>query len=393
MSVTVSAPSSALLGVYKPAAPVFVAGEGSRLIDEDGRSYIDFVAGIAVNALGYADAGVTATLVSALESGVIHTSNLFRTRPAEDLAAELVSLSFADRIFFCNSGGEANEAAIKFARRRARAEGGEGKHEVVAFRGSFHGRLMGSLALTDRSSYQTPFTPLMPGAHIVDMNDDAAIRAIVSRDRTAALFVEPVQGEGGVNVVPTETLRRLREIADEADALLVFDEVQCGLGRTGHLFAHEASGVVPDLLTLAKPLAGGLPMGAVLLTEAVASTLKPGDHATTFGGGPVVASVALEVLRRIAEPELLEHVTAMGTRLESTVRGWTDVAGITDVRGRGLMWGIELDRPAGPVVSTALEQGLLLVTAGERVLRIVPPLVITEAELDAGLAILKRCLA
>jgi acetylornithine/succinyldiaminopimelate/putrescine aminotransferase len=218
------------------------------------------------------------------------------------------------------------------------------------------------------------------------------VRAVVSRERTAALFVEPVQGEGGVRVIATETLRRLRALADEMDALLVFDEVQCGLGRTGHLFAYEASGVLPDMLTLAKPLAGGLPMGAVLLTESVAATLKPGDHATTFGGGPVVATVALEVVRRLAEPGMLEHVAAMGDRLERTVRGWTDVAGIQDVRGRGLMWGIELDRPAGPIVAAALERGLLLVTAGERVLRLVPPLVIAEQDLDAGLTILHDCL-
>jgi predicted acetylornithine/succinylornithine family transaminase len=392
--VTLSAPAStALLGVYKPAAPIFVAGEGCRLIDEDGRAYIDFVAGIAVNALGYADAGMSAAIAAALESGLVHTSNLFRTRPAEELAAELVARSFADRVFFCNSGGEANEAAIKFARKWARTRGGAEKHEVVAFSGSFHGRLMGSLAITDRPAYQTPFTPLMPGAHIVDLEDDAAVRAVVSRARTAAIFVEPIQGEGGVRVVAAERLAFLRALADEADALLIFDEVQCGLARTGQLFAHEASGVLPDVMTLAKPLAGGLPMGATLLTERVAEVMQPGDHATTFGGGPLVASVALEVLRRVSAPEFLAHVCASGSRLGATVQGWTDVVGITQVRGRGLMWGIELDRPAAPVVAAALEKGLLLVTAGERVLRVVPPLVITEAELDAGLAILKEALA
>jgi len=394
LAVTLGAPAStALLGVYKPAAPVFVAGEGCRLIDEDGRAYIDFVAGIAVNALGYSDAGVNAAIAAALESGLVHTSNLFRTRPAEELATELVARSFADRVFFCNSGAEANEAAIKFARKWARTRGGPEKHDLVAFRGSFHGRLMGSLALTDRPSYQTPFTPLMPGAHIVAMDDDAAVRAAVSRARTAAIFVEPIQGEGGVRVVPAQRLAWLRALADEADALLIFDEVQCGLGRTGQLFAHEATGVVPDVMTLAKPLAGGLPMGATLLTERVAQVMQPGDHATTFGGGPLLATVALEVLRRVAAPEFLAHVIAMGAHLHATVNGWTDVPGITQVRGRGLMWGIELDRPAAPIVAAALEKGLLLVPAGERVLRIVPPLVIAEEELDAGLAILKDVLS
>lgn len=391
MSLVASRPAAALLGVYRPAAPLFVSGEGSRLVDEEGRSYLDFAAGIAVNALGYGDAGLTTAIVAALEGGIIHTSNLYRTRPNEKLASELVNRSFADHVFFCNSGGEANEAAIKFARRRARERGGAAKHEIVAFRGSFHGRLMGSLALTDRPAYRTPFEPLMPGAHIVDMNDVDAVRAAVSRERTAALFVEPVQGEGGVNVVAAEMLRALRDIAGEADALLVFDEVQCGLGRTGHLFAYEANGVVPDVLTLAKPLAGGLPMGAVLVTADVASFLKPGDHATTFGGGALVASAALEVVRRIADPDLLSHVRDMGERIEQTVRGWA-APGIVDVRGRGLMWGIELDRPAGPVVAAALERGLLVITAGEKVLRIVPPLVITRDDVDAGLAILRESL-
>lgn len=391
--VTSIAPSqSALLGIYRQPARVFVAGEGCRLIDEEGHEYLDFVAGIAVNALGYGDAGITTALVSALESGVIHTSNLYRTQAGEELAQELTVRSFADAVFFCNSGGEANEAAIKFARRRGRAVGTDAKHEIVAFRGSFHGRLMGSLALTDRPAYQAPFAPLMPGAHIVDLEDEAAVRAVVSRERTAALFVEPVQGEGGVRVIADAKLAWLRALADEADALLVFDEVQCGLGRTGHLFAHEAAGVTPDVMTLAKPLAGGLPMGAVLLTSHVAETLQPGDHATTFGGGPLVASVALEVVRRVAEPDFLAHVGAMGERVERTVRGWTEITGIVDVRGRGLLRGIELDRPAAPVIAAAFEKHLLLVSAGERVIRIIPPLIIGEDDLDAGLAILKECL-
>jgi len=393
VSITLTMPSPALLGVYRPAAPLFVGGEGCRLIDEEGRSYIDFVAGIAVNALGYGDAGTTTAMLAALESGLVHTSNLFRTRAAEELAEELVALSFADRVFFCNSGGEANEAAIKFARKWARTQGGSGKHEIVSFRGAFHGRLMGSLALTDREAYQAPFTPLMPGAHIVNLYDDAAVQAAVSSERTAAVFIEPVQGEGGVHVVPAERLVRLRALTDAANALLVFDEVQCGLGRTGHLFAHEASDVAPDMMTLAKPLAAGLPMGATLLAERVAEVMQPGDHATTFGGGPLIASVALEILQRVSSPDLLQHVRAMGAHLVSRVRGWTDLTCIVDLRGRGLMWGIELDRPAGPVVAAALENGLLLVTAGQRVIRIVPPLVISRDELDAGLAILHEVLA
>lgn len=382
----------ALLGVYKRAEPVFVSGSGCRLVDDEGRAYLDFTSGIAVNALGYDDPSVAAVAREALATGLIHVSNLYRTRPGEALAAELVERSFADHVFFCNSGGEANEAAIKFARRWARTTGGEAKHEVVALKGSFHGRLMGSLALTDRPSYQAPFQPLMPGAHIV-LADLDAVAAVASADRTAAIFVEPVQGEGGVVPLPAELLQGIRQIADRVGALLVFDEVQCGLGRTGTLFAHEAAGVFPDLMTLAKPLAGGLPMGAVLLTSQVANALQPGDHATTFGGGPFVASVALHVLRRVADPALLAKVGADGDFIRQTIGAWIGERSVTALRGAGLMWGVELDQPAAPVVARALEAGLLILTAGERVLRLLPPLVVERGDLQQGLVILHEALA
>lgn len=384
--------SSALLEVYRPAEPVFVGGRGSRLIDEGGRAYLDFTSGIGVNALGYSDASVAAAIRDALESGLIHTSNLFRTRPPAELAAELTQLSFADRVFFCNSGAEAIEAAFKFARKRALAVGGSEKHEIVALRGSFHGRLFGSLAATDRAAYREPFEPLMPGVRFVAPGDEDAVRATVSADRTAAIVVEPVQGEGGVRPIDADFLHLLREVADEADAALIFDEIQCGLGRTGHLFAYQGVGVEPDLLTLAKPLAGGLPMGAVLLTERVAEAMRPGDHGSTFGGGPLVSNVALSVVRRVSAPAFLEGVRARGERLGTALGGLVGQAGVVDVRGRGLMWGVELDRPAAPVVGRALELGLLLTTAGERVIRLLPPLTIDDQELDEGVAILAEAL-
>jgi predicted acetylornithine/succinylornithine family transaminase len=387
--VPATAADSALLGVYRRAAPLFVSGHGCRLVAEDGREYLDFTSGIGVNALGYGDAGVRAAIERALDTGIIHVSNLFRTTPGEELAQELVTHSFADRVFFCNSGAEAVEGAMKFARRWARRQAGPEKHELVALRGSFHGRLFGSLAATDRPAYQAPFTPLTPGVRILDAADDVA--RIIDSARTAAILAEPVQGEGGIHPLPAERLRQLRELADAANALLIFDEVQCGLGRTGRLFAYEASGVEPDLMALAKPLAGGLPMGAVLLTDRVAATLEPGDHATTFGGGPLVATVALDVFRRIAAPAFLAQVRALGTRVQAIVNSWQG-AGIVALRGTGLMWGIELDRPAAPIVARALELGLLLVPAGERVIRLLPPLVITEPELAAGLAILREAL-
>ena len=387
------ATASPLLGVYRQPSPVFVRGRGASLIDADGRAYLDLTSGIGVNALGYGDAGIAAALAQALETGLIHTSNLYRTEPAEALAAKLVAHSFADRVFFCNSGGEAAEGALKFARRWAGVHGGPAKHEIVALRNSFHGRLFGSLAVTDRPAYQTPFAPLMPGVTFVDVGDVGALRAAVSAERTAAIIAEPIQGEGGVLPLPPEYLRALRAVADEADALLIFDEVQCGLGRTGRLFAHEHAGVTPDVLTLAKPLAGGLPMGAILLTERVAAAIQPGDHATTFGGGPLVATVALSVVQRIAQPAFLAHVEALGTWLGRTLGQWVDGETVLGARGVGLMWGIALSQPASPVIARALEEGLLVLSAGERVLRLLPPLTITLEELQSGISTLRRVLS
>jgi predicted acetylornithine/succinylornithine family transaminase len=379
--------TSALLGVYRPAEPVFVGGSGCHMQDADGRRYLDFGSGIGVNALGYGDAGVTRAVTRALATGLIHTSNLFRTTPVAELAEALVGATFADSVFFCNSGAEANEAAFKFARRWAGEQGGADKHEIVALRGAFHGRLFGALAATDRPAMQEPFRPLMPGVRFIEAEDAAAAAAAIG-PRTAAVIAEPVQGEGGVRPLSSAYLRTLRECADNAGALLIFDEVQCGLGRTGRLFAHEASGVVPDLLTVAKPLAGGLPMGAVLLSERVAAAIRPGDHATTFGGGPLVASVALEVVRRIADPAFLAAVRVRGEHMGRRLAGLTQLPTVAEARGTGLMWGLELTEAAGPVVQRALEAGLVLTTAGERVIRMLPPLVITEAEIDEGMDIL-----
>jgi predicted acetylornithine/succinylornithine family transaminase len=383
---------AALLGIYRPPSPLFVSGAGCRLSDANGRSYLDFTSGIAVNALGYGDATIETSLLSALRTGLLHTSNLYRTEPAERLAAAYVDATFADRAFFCNSGAEANEAAFKFARRWARAQGGDARHEIVALRGSFHGRLFGSLAATDRTAFREPFEPLMPGVRFLDPDAPHTWAAELDAERTAAIIVEPVQGEGGVRALPAATLQALAAAAADVNALLILDEIQCGLGRTGRLFAHEASGVVPDMMTIAKPMAGGLPMGAVLLREHVAATLKPGDHGTTFGGGPLVASVALAVLRRVADAKFLERVVVAGRRLETGLRALPRER-VRDVRGAGLMLGVELaDRPATEVVAAALERGLLVTTAGERVLRLLPPLIVSDDEIDEALATLREVL-
>jgi predicted acetylornithine/succinylornithine family transaminase len=379
---------SALLGVYARVGPLFVAGEGVELIAEDGSRYLDFVAGIGVNALGYNHPVIRGAVERALATGLIHVSNLYRSEPGERLADELVRRSFADQVFFCNSGAEANEAAFKFARKWS------GKPGIVAFSGAFHGRLFASLAATDRPDYRRPFEPLVPEIDIVPLGDRAAASRAISAERTGAVIIEPVQGEGGVRPIDPAWLIWLRELCDTRGVALIFDEVQCGLGRTGTLFAYEQTGVVPDVVTLAKPLAGGFPMGAVLLKESIASALAPGDHATTFGGGPFVASVALDVVRALAHPDLLASVRRNGEWLETRLSGIAARSRrVRAVRGRGLMWGVELAEPAGPLVAAARERGLLVATAGPTVLRMLPPLVVSPEDLARGITILEGVLA
>ncbi|MEP7294393.1 MAG: aminotransferase class III-fold pyridoxal phosphate-dependent enzyme, partial [Chloroflexota bacterium] len=273
-----------LVQSYKRPQFVLERGKGMTLYDENGKAYQDWVAGIAVNALGYGDPGLTQAIQQAA-TGLIHTSNLYYTAPQAELAAMLCEKSFADRVFFSNSGTEANEGAIKFARKAAYDSGNPAKTEIVHFSHAFHGRTMGSLALTPKEKYQKPFGPLMPGAVMAEFNDIASAEAAIS-ENTAAVFVEPIQGEGGIHVATPEFLQALRSLCDKFNAVLIFDEIQCGMGRTGSMWAHTSSGVTPDMMTLAKPLAGGLPIGAILVTEAVAAHIHPGDHGTTFGGGP-----------------------------------------------------------------------------------------------------------
>lgn len=362
--------------------PPFVLerGEGVTLYDTEGNAYIDFVAGIAVNSLGYSDPDVTAAIEKALSKGVLHVSNLYHSAPHAQLAAALCEKSFADRVFFCNSGAEANEGAIKFARKVAYEKGKTGKTEIVTFTNAFHGRTMGALAVTPKEKYQKPFAPLLPGAVLAEFNNIESAKAAIGPN-TAGVIVEPVQGEGGVNPATTEFLQAVRALCNEHDAVLIFDEVQCGVGRTGTLWAHEQYGVTPDIMTLAKPLAGGLPIGAVLCTEAVASTIKPGDHGSTFAGGLVVTSAAKAVLDKISQPEFLAHVTEVGEYLHERLSEINSPL-IKDVRGKGLMAGVELTVPAGPLVKEGYKHGLLLVNAGDNVLRFVPPLILEKQHVD-----------
>ena len=385
--------SKDILGTYKRAPMRFVRGAGVELFDEDDKAYLDFSSGIAVNALGYGDAGIAHTMENVLKSGLIHVSNLYRTEPGESLAHFLVEKSFASQVFFCNSGAEANEGAFKFARRWGRAVGSDGKTGIVALRGGFHGRLFASLAATDRPSYRAPFRPLAGGVSICERNE-TELDAALDGDSVAAVILEPVQGEGGVRVLEPELLRFIRRITEERGIALIFDEIQCGLGRLGTFMAHERFGVTPDMVSIAKPLAGGLPMGAILVTSEIAETIKPGDHGTTFGGGPMVAAVADYVVRRLADPALLGSVREngewLGQQLAAMARRSTRIRAI---RGMGYMWGIDVVEPASEVVQRGWDAGLLVITAGDHTLRLLPPLVMERSDLERGLALLERILS
>lgn len=384
--------TDSLVGTYREDRPTLVSARGCYVTGDDGRERLDFVAGIGVNALGYNHPVILDAMQAGLATGLLHASNLFRNRPAQKLAQLLTDVSFADRVFFCNSGGEANEAAFKFARRYAREVAGGEKHEIVALKGSFHGRLFGTLAATDRPSFRAPFEPLMPGVRFVVPGDFDGAASTVSRERTAAIIVEPVQGEGGIRPLSAEYVKHLRALADANEAVLIFDEVQCGLGRTGMLFAHEHFGVTPDIMTLAKPLAGGLPMGAVLVSEKIASAIKPGDHATTFGGGALVSTVAHAVVQHIAEPEFMAAVEAKGEKLHGLLLRLTELPKVKEVRGIGMMWGIELTEAAAPYVAQLFEKGLLVTSAGENVIRLLPPLVVTDREIENAVQLMSEVL-
>ena len=369
--------SDALLPVYERDL-VLVRGKGAKLFDKEGRTWLDFAAGIAVNGFGYGDRKIVAAIRS--QAGLlVHASNLFHTEPASALAERLVALAFPSKVFFCNSGTEAWEGAMKFARRIGKEQG---RSEFVCFERSFHGRTMGALSTTWTAKYREPFEPLVPGVRFCPLDDLPAVAGAVD-ERTAAVMVEPVQGEGGIRPVSAEFLRGLERLCRERGALLVFDEIQCGLGRTGKMFAYEHSGVRPDILTLAKPLAGGLPMGAILLRDSLAPALKVGDHGSTFGGNPVAAAAALAVLDHLTAPGFLEDVQKKGQYL---TRGLKRLArkhqgAVADVRGPGLMVGVELRGAAGDVVKGLRERGILATKAGDHVLRLLPPLVVKRAEI------------
>jgi predicted acetylornithine/succinylornithine family transaminase len=363
---------------------LMVDGRGARLRDAAGRELLDMSSGIAVLALGHRSETVAGALRRAADR-LVHVSNLYHTAPPVELARRLVDLSFADRVFFANSGSEAVEAAIKFAR----LAGGSERREVVAFSGSFHGRTLGSLAATDRPAHRDPFEPLPAGFRFAPWNEAAATELI--DERTAAAIVEPIQGEQGVRVADEGWLAALRRRCDEVGALLIFDEIQCGLGRSGSLWAHERSGVCPDMMTLAKPLGGGLPIGALLLTERVARPITPGVHGTTFGANPLVAAVAVEVLERIVADGFLAAVRDKGAELKSRIAK-LDHPLVEEIRGRGLMLGVRVDAEPKAVVDAAYEQGLLVVPSAQNVVRLLPPLDVAGEDIARCVDLLGRAL-
>jgi predicted acetylornithine/succinylornithine family transaminase len=360
----------------------FVRGEGSRLWDVDGNEYVDFLCGISVTSLGHCHPRVVEAVREQV-GRLMHVSNLFYTEPAMRLAERLSGSSLGGKVFFCNSGAEASEAAIKLVR-KARSGG-----EVVVVHGAFHGRTYGALSATPQEAKQAPFVPLVPGFRAVAAQPDA-LRGAVDRS-TAAVFLEPIQGESGVHVLSEELLRTARDVCDEHGAALVFDEVQCGMGRTGTLWAYEQVGVEPDAMTVAKALGGGLPIGALVTGERLADVFSPGDHGSTFAGGPVIASAALAALEVTDDQDLLDRVRELGHRLTAALE---QLPHVIEVRGRGLMLACELDVPAPAIARRALlEQRLVVNATGPTTVRLLPPLTIGEQDIDTAVERLGAVLA
>lgn len=381
-----------LMHTYARWPVSIVRGRGCRVYDLEGREYLDFVGGIAVNLLGYSHPDLVAAIQKQAQQ-LLHASNLYYTEPQVKLAKTLVDHSFADKVFFGNSGAEANEAAIKLARRYAHLKYGPDRFEIVTMQQSFHGRTMATLTATGQEKVQKGFEPLLPGFTYVPFNNLAAVERALS-PATAAVLLEPVQGEGGVRVADRAYLQRLSELCHQRDILLIFDEIQTGMGRTGTLFAYEQLGVAPDIMTLAKGLGGGLPIGACLATDPVAAAFTPGTHASTFGGNPLACAAALAVFEVLLEGKVLEQGRRMG---EYLAKGLNDIAErlpvVEEARGLGLLQGLELTIDGKPVAADCLARGLLINCTAERVLRFIPPLIIAQREIDRLLETLSAVLS
>jgi acetylornithine/N-succinyldiaminopimelate aminotransferase len=371
---------------------VAARGEGCRLWDVDGKAYLDFLAGVAVNNLCHCPPKVVKALQDQAAT-LLHCSNFYHIPQQIELAEWLCQRSFADRVFFCNSGAEANEAAIKLARKYARDTAGENRYEIITATGSFHGRTMAGISATGQDKVRNGFDPILPGFRHVPFGDLDALRQAIT-PQVCAIMLEPIQGEGGVNVPPRGYLKAIRELCDSHQMLLILDEVQVGCGRTGTLWAHEQEDFVPDIMTLAKALAGGPPIGTMLTRETLAGHLGPGTHGSTFGGNPLVCAAALAALRSLEEDGVLENGRLMGAYLQQRLSGLQNrYPFVKEVRGRGLMVGMELTIPGGPLVVAAMERGLLINCTVDKVLRFVPPLIVTRDEIDTAIEILDDVMA
>lgn len=377
-----------LMESYSRFDVVFEKGLGTKVYDVNGKEYLDFVAGVAVNCLGHCHPSIIKA-IDKQSKKLIHVSNLYWTPTQTKLAKELVFLSNHDTVFFCNSGTEATETAIKIARKYGKLKGTVEKYEIITMKNSFHGRTMGSLTVTGQSKYQKDFSPLIGGVKNVSFNDITDLQNSIS-EKTCAVIIEPIQGEGGIISADKEFLLEAKKLCEKNDALLIFDEVQCGIGRTGDLFAYKSFGVVPDIVCLAKGLGGGFPIGAVLANKK-ASVFKPGDHGCTFGGNPLGCAVSLAVLKELIENNIIYGVKDKEKIFKEEIEKlMTKYRFIKKIDGKGLMLGIQLDIEAKKVVNKAFDKGLLIIGAGNNVVRIVPPLNITTDEINKGLEILEE---
>lgn len=393
MKTYIDEAEAALLHTYNRYQIVLDRGEGTYLYDIEGKKYLDFVAGIAVFALGYHYPGYDDALKAQIDK-LIHTSNYYYNVPAIEAAKKIKKVSGMDRVFFTNSGAEALEGALKAAKKYAWLKDGKQDHEIIAMNHSFHGRTAGALAVTGNPKYREPFEPLFGTVNFAELNDFESVKNLVT-DRTCAIILEPVQGEGGLTPATEEFLKSVRALCDEKDILLIFDEVQCGMGRTGYMYAWQRYGIKPDIMTSAKALGCGVPVGAFMMTERVArNSLTSGDHGTTYGGNPLACAAINKVLDIYEQDRIVEHVNQVAPYLEKRLNELKDKYDcITEHRGIGLMQGLKFDRPVGPIINKAVEKGLLLINAGADIIRFVPSLIITEQNVDDMIAILDTCIA
>ncbi len=383
---------AALLHTYNRYPIVWDRGDGMYLYDIEGKKYLDFVSGIGVFALGYNNQAYNDALKAQIDK-VIHTSNYYYNIPAIDAAKKLKKVSGMDRVFFTNSGAEAVEGAIKAARKYAFLRDGHTDHEIIAMQHSFHGRTMGALSVTGNPHYREAFEPLIGNIRFADFNDFDSVKAQVT-DKTCAIIMETVQGEGGIYPATEDFLRQIRALCDEKDILLILDEIQCGMGRTGFMYAWQRFGVKPDIMTSAKAVGCGVPVGGFLMTERVAqNSLTSGDHGTTYGGNPLACAAISKVMDLFDELKILENVQESGAYLYEKLEYFAQKQqGITAHRGIGLLQGLEFDKPVGEIINKAVDKGLLLINAGTNVIRFIPPLIVTKNEVDAMMEILESCI-